>query len=104
MVESEKKELDKLSKVTGIPHSEAKMMVYAKIIQYIALSYRYDQVTFRFEQLLEKLEQWYKYYQTIVEVQCEYPAHKYRVSAKMLSKTPGESIYLKYRDLINLNS
>ncbi|BAQ63860.1 hypothetical protein [Geminocystis sp. NIES-3709] len=95
-------ELEKLGQLIGIPNHEDKVITYAKIIQYIALSYRYENIVYRFQQLLENLQKWYKHYETVIDVRHQYPNHKYKISPKFMENIPGELIYLKYRDFIKI--
>jgi hypothetical protein len=95
-------ELNKLGQLMGINHQEDLVITYAKIIQYIALSYRYGNIIYRFHQLIDNLQKWYKHYETIVNIRAEYPNHKYKVSSNFLQPIPGESIYSKYKPFINI--
>lgn len=96
-------ELNKLGQLMGINHQEDLVITYAKIIQYIALSYRYENIIYRFHQLTESLQKWYKHYETIASIREEYPSHKYKVSPNFLQPIPGESIYSKYKDFMNIS-
>ncbi|WP_017295486.1 hypothetical protein [Geminocystis herdmanii] len=96
-------ELNKLGQLMGINHQEDLVITYAKIIQYIALSYRYESITYRFHQLTESLHKWYKHYETIANIREEYPSHKYKVSPNFLQPIPGELIYSKYKDFMNIS-
>ncbi|MBL1209008.1 hypothetical protein [Geminocystis sp. GBBB08] len=93
-------ELDKIGKLIGISHNEDAVITYAKIIQYIALSNRYDNIIYRFQQLLDSIDKWHKHYQTVLEIRQKYPSHKYKVSPKFIEVIPGESIYFKYQDYL----
>lgn len=96
-------ELDKLGKLIGIHHNEEEVITYAKIIQYIALSNRYEILIYRFQQLLDIINKWYKHYQTVLEIRQKYPSHKYKISPKFIETIPGESIYFKYQDYLTTN-
>lgn len=100
IVKNKKDELDKACKLIGFPSSENNTIIYAKIIQYIALSYRYEHITFRFEQFLEILKKWSQHYQKILNLKEEYPAYKYHYPDSFAQNIPGLSIYLKYKDFI----
>lgn len=100
MVKNKKNQLDQLFTLIGFPELENSSVVYAKIIQYIALSYRYEHITFRFEQFLEILHKWEQHYQEIIKIKEEYPAHKYRHPYNFSDKIPGLSIYLKYKSFL----
>lgn len=93
-------ELEQLGKIIGIPHSEDPVIIYAKIIQYIALSNRYDQIIYRFNKLLEIVKNWNKHYETLLQIREEYPSYKYKISHSFSESIPGESIYLKYKDFV----
>lgn len=94
--------MHKLGQLIGINNQEDLVITYAKIIQYIALSYRYDHIVHRFRQLTDSLEKWYKHYETITNIREEYPSYKYKVSSNFLQPIPGESIYVKYKDFVNI--
>lgn len=96
-------ELNKLGQLMGISHQEDLVITYAKIIQYIALSYRYENIIYRFHQLTDNLQKWYKHYETVANIREEYPSHKYKVSPNFLQPIPGESIYAKYKDFMNVS-
>lgn len=93
-------ELEKLGHLVGIPNNEDKVIIYAKILQYIALSYRYENLLYRFNQLLEVVKNWNKQYQTLLQIRQEYPSHKYKIPESFLKTIPGEYIYNKYQEFI----
>ncbi|AFZ52468.1 hypothetical protein VKI22_04260 [Cyanobacterium aponinum UTEX 3221] len=93
-------ELEKIGRLVGIPNNEDKVIIYAKILQYIALSYRYENLLYRFNQLLEVVKNWNKQYQTLAEIRQEYPSHKYKIPESFLKAIPGEYIYNKYQEFI----
>lgn len=93
-------ELEKLGQLIGIPKSDNQVITYAQILQYIALSSRYDSLVYRFNKLLEVLNNWNKHYQTLRQIRGEYPSHKYKLSASFTESIPGESIYLKYKEFL----
>lgn len=93
-------ELEKLGQLVGIPQSDNRVITYAQILQYIALSSRYDSLIYRFNQLLEILNNWNKHYQTLRQIREEYPSHKYKIPASFTESIPGEYIYLKYQELL----
>lgn len=93
-------ELEKLGQLIGIPKSDNQVITYAQILQYIALSSRYDSLVYRFNKLLEVLNNWNKHYQTLRQIRGEYPSHKYKLSPSFTESIPGESIYLKYKELL----
>ena len=100
IVKVKQDELEELAKVMNLPQSDNQVIIYAKIIQYITLYYRYQNITFRFEQLLDKLFKWQEHYLKILQLREEYPRHKYLKSAQLFQPLPGESIYSKYEDLL----
>jgi L-rhamnose mutarotase len=97
MVKNKKKELDKLFTSISFPKYENSSIVYAQIIQYLALSFRYEHITFRFEQFLEMLNKWFQHYQEIINIKEQYPSSKYHLPYNFSAKIPGLSIYLKYK-------
>ncbi len=92
---------EKLGRLIGIPHESNEPIVLAKIIQYIALTHKYENLNYRFKQLTDNLIKWEKHYQTVLEVRQEYPRHKYQIHENFVKVIPGENIYLKYKDYLN---
>lgn len=93
-------ELEKLGKLIGLPSDKTEPITFAKIIQYIALLHKHENLNYRFRQLLDNLKRWQKHYQTILEVRNEYPSYNYQLPDNFLVNIPGENIYLKYRDYL----
>lgn len=93
-------QLAKIGQIIGIPADDNQVIVYAKIIQYIALSNRYENLVYRFEQLLESLRKWKRHYDTLLEIRQEYPPHKYKLPPSFSKPIPGENIYLKYQEFV----
>ncbi len=100
VVKANYEQLENLGKLIGIPGRNNEPITYAKIFQYIALCYKYDNLNFRFQQLQDNLLQWEKHYRTLKEVREEYPEHEYKLSEQMTQLIPGEFIYNKYKDYI----
>lgn len=97
-------QLDKLGNLFGIPPSDDQVIIYAKILQYIALTSRYENINYRFEKLLDILKKWNTHYQTLKEIREQYPAYKYKVPSEFLQEVGGESIYAKYESLMKLSN
>ncbi|HIK37179.1 MAG: hypothetical protein NZ901_09615 [Geminocystis sp.] len=93
-------QLAKIGQIIGIPSDDSQVIIYAKIIQYIALSNRYENLVYRFEQLLEGLRKWKRHYDTLLEIRGEYPSHKYKLPPSFSQPIPGENIYIKYQEFV----
>ena len=87
---------EKLGPIIGIPEAESSPDVYAKLLQYIGLNYRYQDSFAKFEQLLNILKKWQKPYQTIVALRQEYNSSNYRLPKEFFQPIPGLNIYKKY--------
>lgn len=96
-------ELEKLGHLIGISQKNNEPIVYAQILQYIALSQKYERLNYRFEQLQANLIQWQKNYKTLHTVREEYPSHKYKLPKEFLQIIPGENIYIKYKDFLSIS-
>lgn len=95
-------QLEKLGQLIGIPTRSNEPMIYAKILQYIALLHKYETLNYRFNQLVTNLNKWEKHYKTINDIRIEYPSHKYHLPQEFLATIPGENIYQKYKDYLHL--
>lgn len=96
-------ELENLGKLIGIPNTMNQEIIFAKILRYIALSYQYEKLNYRFYQLVENLVKWQGHYQILVRVREEYPSYKYKLPEEFMRIIPGENIYQKYQSYLSFN-
>lgn len=92
---------EKIGPIIGIAEAESSPDVYAKLLQYIGLNYRYQNSFAQFERLLKILKEWEKPYQTIVALRQEYNSSNYRLSKEFFQPIPGLNVYKKYEQYIN---
>ena len=86
LVKEEEHKLIKLTQKIHFPADTDINKNYAKVIRYLILYYRYEKMIFRFEQLLDKVCQWYHHYQIIQEIRQDYPQYKYHVPNQFKEK------------------
>jgi hypothetical protein len=95
--------LENLGKLIGIPTKSNEPITHAKILQYIAMCYKYENLNYRFHQLIDNLIKWEKHYKTLLEVRGEYPSYQYYLPEDFMKFIPGENIYQKYQNHLFLN-
>lgn len=71
---------------------------YARLVQYIGLSYRYQESFVTFQLLIQKIREWYKPYQAIVQIRQAHPEGEYRQPQEFNREIPGLSLYLTYKN------
>ncbi len=89
---------EKLRQIISISDKQSNPDTYARMIQYIALSYRYQQSTVKFEELMVVLRKWYLPYQAIARIRQEYSPSDYQQIKDFSQQLPGLDIYLKYKN------
>ncbi|MGK7932558.1 MAG: hypothetical protein AB4041_14145 [Microcystaceae cyanobacterium] len=92
---------DLIGKQINLPKQYQQPQTYAKILQYYAMSDRYQASLVIFDQLLETLEQWYEPYQVVKGIRMEYPACEYQQPPSFQRKIPGLALYLKYKNRLS---
>ncbi|WP_156120431.1 hypothetical protein [Neosynechococcus sphagnicola] len=89
-----------LGTVIGIPEKLNTLRTHTKIVQYFVL-FRRHQVSFsEFSNLLKTLRQWYRCYESILEIRQKYPASEYKQLQEFSLRIPGEKIYLNYQKVL----
>jgi len=89
---------DKLAQIIGMPQAKRDVKTYAIMLQYTALSYKHQASYSQFARLVEVLQQWKKYYQSVVRIREEYPSREYKQPPEWNQDIPGEIVYQKYSD------
>jgi hypothetical protein len=89
---------EKLQPMLKLSKKQSSPDIYARLLQYVALEYRYQESFPKFEQLLEIMKKWYKHYQTIIAIRQEYPAQQYQQPQEFTQNIPGFDLYLKYKN------
>ncbi|MGK7942838.1 MAG: hypothetical protein AB4058_00030 [Microcystaceae cyanobacterium] len=88
---------DQIGKQINLPIKYQQNQIYAKILQYYAMSARHETSLRIFNQLLDTLKQWYEAYQMVMEIRREYPSSDYQQPPSFKEKIHGSALYLKYQ-------
>lgn len=94
---------EQLGQLIGISGKDSSPETYAKIIQYLALQTHYQTSLSKFEQLMEILQQWYPFYQALLQIRQDYPPTQFHQPIEFQKPIPGLSLYLKYQDCLKKN-
>ncbi len=90
---------EKLGRVIGIPAQKRLPETYAQLIQYVALSDKYQQYYTQFRQILVLLEKWRKHYKVVVDIRQEFSPDDYKIPKELKQDLPGVKIYEHYSGL-----
>ena len=87
----------KLGKIIGVSEDMDKPEHYANILQYICLTYKYQEAFDHFKKLVVLLQEWQKRYQIIKNIRLECDKSNYRKPKEFNQDIPGLDIYNKYK-------
>lgn len=90
-----------LVNIVGIKDKNVDVISLARVLQYIALNYKYESVYHQFERFLIYLAKWEKTYCYILSLKEEYPSDNYHYPASFKSKLPGFDLYKVYHDYLD---
>lgn len=88
---------ESLQEFLGLSKKQSNADTYARMLQYIALEYRYQASLDKFEEFIRIIKQWYEYYKTIISIRQEYPSQQYQQPKEFTQEIPGLNLYLKYK-------
>lgn len=88
---------EKLKNIIGVADNKSKPETYARMLQYIALSYRHGKSYAKFAELLQVMRKWYLPYQAILEIRKQYPNSSFLLPKQFSEAIAGVEIYEKYR-------
>lgn len=88
---------EKLKNIIGVADNKNKPETYARMMQYIALTYRHDKSYAQFAELLQVMRQWYLPYRAILDIRQRYPRSSFKLPKQFSEDIPGVAIYDKYR-------
>ena len=88
---------EKLKNIIGVPNNKSKPETYARMLQYIALTYRHSKSYAQFAELLKVMRKWYLPYRAILDIRQRYPRTSFKLPKQFSEDIPGEAIYDKYR-------
>lgn len=91
----------KLRKIIGLSEEQNTPETYARLIQYIELSHKYQLTFLKFQELESVLWQWCKHYQAILAIRQQYPPSQYKQPKDFSQEIPGLKIYLKYKNWLS---
>jgi hypothetical protein len=87
----------KLKKIIGVSEQQSNPETYARMIQYITLSYKHKTLYAKFAELLQVLRQWIKPYFAIIAIRQDNPPEQYIQPKTFREPIPGEGTYEKYK-------
>jgi len=90
-----------LVNIVGIKDKNVDVISLARVLQYIALNYKYESVYHQFERFLIYLAKWEKTYCYILSLREEYPSDHYHYPSSFKSKLPGFDLYKVYHDYLD---
>ncbi|ACK67537.1 conserved hypothetical protein [Rippkaea orientalis PCC 8801] len=88
---------EQLRKIIGLSDKQNTPEVYARLLQYTALSNRHSISYLKFEELVKVLRKWFYPYQAIVGIRQEHPAKDYKLPKEFTEPIPGVEVYEKYK-------
>ncbi|HAC63748.1 MAG TPA: hypothetical protein DCF68_09460 [Cyanothece sp. UBA12306] len=88
---------EQLRKIIELSDRQNTPEVYARMIQYIALSQRHTLSYLKFEDLVKVMRKWIHPYQAIVDIRQTYSAKEYKLPKEFTEPLPGVEIYEKYK-------
>ncbi|TRU18425.1 MAG: hypothetical protein EWV92_21020 [Microcystis aeruginosa Ma_MB_S_20031200_S102] len=88
---------EKLKNIIGVADNKNKPETYARIMQYIALTYRHGKSYAQFAELLQVMRKWYLPYRAILDIRQRYPRSSFKLPKQFSEDIPGVAIYDKYR-------
>lgn len=91
----------KLGEFFNILDDKKDSITYARILQYLALLYKYEASYKQFREFLKYLAQWEKTYYYIIALKEEYPINNYHYPRNFHQNIPGFEIYKVYHDYLD---
>jgi hypothetical protein len=88
---------DKLGQIIGVKGKQHRPETYARMIQFIALTYRHGLSYLKFDELINVMRKWFKPYNAIIGIRGEYSSMQYKLPAEFCEEIPGVDIYEKYK-------
>ncbi len=97
MVNLNQELFNQLTEITGLCYEKSTPDTYTKILQYMALSYKYQNVYNDFNALKEIFKNWQEPYNNINNIRQKYNLHNYKQPKEFKAIIPGETIYKTYQ-------
>ncbi|MBL1210405.1 hypothetical protein [Geminocystis sp. GBBB08] len=93
---------DIATKVIKIKKDETEdELIIARILQYVALNYKYEVLYSQFQLFLSYLSKWEKTYYYILHLKNKYPSNKYNYPPNFRVKLTGFDVYKSYYDYLD---
>lgn len=91
-----------VGRIIGVPKESETAEIYARMLQFLALSRKHENTSKPFFRLLDLLRQWKTFYTTVHDIREEYPANKYQLPEKFKAEIPGLNTYEKYEEYLTI--
>jgi hypothetical protein len=88
---------EKLKDIIGVSDGKSRPETYARMLQFITLSYRHGKSYAKFAELLQVMRKWFLPYRAIIEIRKQYPTSTFRQPKQFSEEVAGMEIYNKYR-------
>lgn len=92
---------EQLNKAFGFTVPKEASVTDAKILQYLALAYKYESLYPQFKRFLIYLSQWEKTYCYVVTIREKYPLNSYHHPLSFKQNIPGFDLYKTYHDYLD---
>ena len=102
LVELNQKLFARISEISFIFPSKSDHQAYAKIIQYLALWYKYQVAYSQFKLMLAVWQTWEKSYQQLVNLKLQYHGDEYNQPKDWQLSIPGFNFYQQYQPYLNI--
>ena len=100
LVRANQELFDQLGRVIELPIDKTREEDYARMVQYIAMKQKYQELYIQFLRLLEVMTQWNHFYLIIKELREHYSPEEFEIPAEFNTPLPGIEIYNKYQAVI----
>ncbi|MBD2393714.1 hypothetical protein H6G11_05525 [Cyanobacterium aponinum FACHB-4101] len=91
---------DQLGKVIELPIDKTREEDYARMLQYIAMKQKYQDIYIQFLRLLEVMTSWSHFYLILKEIREHYDPDEFEIPEEFNTPIPGIEIYNKYQSVI----
>lgn len=88
---------EKLGRIIGVPEHRESPETYARLLQYLALSEKYQTAYPKFQQLVALLRQWQPHHDAIIAIRQQYNTNEYKRPKTFKQAIPGTELFDKYR-------
>ncbi len=93
---------NQIANIIYIPKTKQTADNFAILLQYTALSRKYQSSYGQLGRLIEVLKQWYPFYENVKNTRKNYPESDFILPAEFQKEIPGVEIYDKYQDYLKI--